>query len=86
MNLQAMKEAALKATPPNLWTEKQLAPYLSCEGHNPDAVHIANCDPQTILKMIAVVEASNGYVNCTEDDKVILDRFYVLKTALKELK
>ena len=58
--IDKLKAAALAATTvPHWYTDTELLMYSVDESS--DAHHIAACDPQTILKLIAVVEAAQAF-------------------------
>jgi hypothetical protein len=83
MNIQAMKEAAQIAVIGEWYTEEELRELLLDSG---SSAHIANCDPGTILKLLAVVEAACAYVRKTpEQGETWATQWADMEAALKEL-
>jgi hypothetical protein len=78
MNIQAMKEAAQIAAIGEWYNPDELQELLLDTG---SAAHIANCDPGTILKLLAVVEAARQFAYTERS----AETRFGLTAALKEL-
>lgn len=83
MNIEAMKKAAEAATP---------GPHHIYTNPRDDANWTANqdylaaADPQTILKMIAVIEAAADVLECHQCMTITGEVFDVLEATLEALK